>query len=132
MSEPVVPAAAATWHRAATRAELDAAGGALRVRVAGRTLALFVWRHQVYAIDDRCPHRGSPLHTGLREPDGYIACLDHGWEYSLLDGCGRIEWMGCVARYDVEERDGEIHVLATVREPHVVRLRLPGDEDDPV
>jgi nitrite reductase/ring-hydroxylating ferredoxin subunit len=129
--QPLIPPEAPpTWHRAASRAEVDAAGGAMRVKVAGRTLALIVWRGRVHAIDDRCPHRGAPLHTGIREHDGYIGCLDHGWEFNLVDGQGRSDWMGCVGRYDVEERDGDVWVLASVREPFLVRLSLPIADDE--
>ena len=35
--------------------------------------------------------------------------LMHGCS-GLLDGKGRDEWMGCVGRFDVEERSGEIFV----------------------
>jgi nitrite reductase (NADH) small subunit len=121
----------ATWHVVASRAQLVAGKGALRVKVAGRTLALLSWRERVYAIDDSCPHRGSPLSTGIVEPDGYVSCLDHGWEYSLTDGQGRKEWMGCVASYPVDAEGDDIRVLVAPREATVVRLRLPGDEDDP-
>jgi nitrite reductase/ring-hydroxylating ferredoxin subunit len=120
----------AAWHRVASRAELAAAKGGMRVKAQGRTLALLEWRGQVFAINDHCPHRGSPLHTGIVQHDGYIACLDHGWEFSLVDGKGRDEWMGCVGRYDVEERGGDIFVLMAPREDPVVRLRLPDSDDD--
>jgi nitrite reductase (NADH) small subunit len=120
----------AEGHQVASRAELDAARGALRVKALGHTLALLVWRGRVFAINDHCPHRGSPLHTGIVQHDGFVSCLDHGWEFSLVDGKGRDEWMGCVGRYDVEERAGEIFVRLAPREAPVVNIRFPDDEGD--
>ena len=97
------------WELAATRAELDAAKGGLRVKLLGRWVALLVHGDRVHAIDDRCPHRGSSLADGIVE-DGYVSCLEHGWEYSLTDGQGRRPWEGCVEIFECEQRGAEIWV----------------------
>jgi nitrite reductase (NADH) small subunit len=102
------------WHRAATRAEVQAAGG-LQVRLGGRSIALLWWRDRVFALQDHCPHRGSPLHTGILSPDGFLSCLDHGWEYSLETGCGRAGYEGCADTFEVEDRAGDIWVKVTFR-----------------
>ncbi|MEX2375203.1 MAG: Rieske 2Fe-2S domain-containing protein [Dehalococcoidia bacterium] len=40
----------------------------------------------VYALNDRCPHRGVPLSLGTQEFPGTITCPYHGWTYDLSDG----------------------------------------------
>jgi nitrite reductase (NADH) small subunit len=115
MSLPVVnDGGAGQWVRATTRAELDAAGAGVRVKLLGRWVALLIWQGRVHAIDDRCPHRGSSLAEGIVEPDGYVSCLDHGWEYSLTTGEGKRGFEGCAPVFPVEEREGgEIWVRVT-------------------
>jgi nitrite reductase (NADH) small subunit len=97
------------WHRVGTRAEIDSRK--LRRALAGtRWVALHVHGGRVHAIGDTCPHRGATLSNGVVGADGFVACPEHGWEYSLLTGAGREAWEGCVARYEVEEREGEVFV----------------------
>ena len=38
--------------------------GRISVRIGGRSLALFFHEGKVYAMDNRCPHMGFPLHRG--------------------------------------------------------------------
>ncbi len=38
--------------------------GRLVVHVEGQTIALFLVSDWVYAVDNRCPHMGFPLHRG--------------------------------------------------------------------
>jgi len=71
------------------------------VRVAGRSIGVFNVDGQFYAIRNRCPHQGAPLCEGklwgaLRSdaPGSFeysvtkdiIACIQHGWEFSLRTG----------------------------------------------
>ena len=43
---------------------------------------------QVFALDDRCPHKGGPLSQGIVAGDG-VACPLHNWSIGLSDGCAR-------------------------------------------
>jgi len=71
-------------------AELDEGKGvAVTLRAPdGSTLelALFRSRGVVYALEDRCPHRGARLSTGPVYEPCKIACLDHGWSIDLRTG----------------------------------------------
>lgn len=42
----------------------------------------------VYALRDRCPHRGVPLSHGNQQFDGTLSCPYHGWTFEL--GTGRL------------------------------------------
>ena len=71
------------------------------VRVAGRSIGVFNVRGQFYALRNRCPHQGAPLCEGklwgaLKSdvPGSFeynpvkdiIACIQHGWEFSVRTG----------------------------------------------
>ncbi|MGW4489494.1 Rieske 2Fe-2S domain-containing protein [Amycolatopsis sp. NPDC004368] len=40
----------------------------------------------VYALKDRCPHRGVPLSQGNQQFPGTISCPYHGWTFDLKTG----------------------------------------------
>lgn len=40
----------------------------------------------VYALHNRCPHRGVPLSEGDQQFPGTVSCPYHGWTYDLTDG----------------------------------------------
>src|SRR5262249_6828788 len=56
------------------------------VTVCGERIALVRDKGIVYALHDRCPHRGVPLSLGRRQFPGTISCPYHGWTYGLGDG----------------------------------------------
>jgi 3-phenylpropionate/trans-cinnamate dioxygenase ferredoxin subunit len=71
------------------------------VRVAGRSIGVFNVAGQFYAIRNRCPHQGAPLCEGklwgalksdvpgnfeYNETKDILACIQHGWEFSVRTG----------------------------------------------
>jgi nitrite reductase/ring-hydroxylating ferredoxin subunit len=40
---------------------------------------------EIHAIDNRCPHEGYPLSTGMLK-DGILTCEWHNWKFRLCDG----------------------------------------------
>ena len=40
---------------------------------------------EIFAIDNRCPHEGYPLSTGMLK-DGILTCEWHNWKFRLCDG----------------------------------------------
>ncbi len=55
------------------------------VEVNGRMIAVFREQDQYYALEDSCPHQGSPLADGAVE-EKRVTCAWHGWRFSLEDG----------------------------------------------
>ena len=76
--------------------------GARRVaRPQGLPVALFRnAKGRVFALLDRCPHRGGPLSQGIVFGDG-VACPLHNWTIGLDDGCAREPDSGCTPRFSV-------------------------------
>lgn len=55
---------------------------------------------EVFALADKCPHKGGPLSQGIvfgRK----VACPLHNWNIQLEDGCAVAPDVGCARRYPV-------------------------------
>jgi nitrite reductase/ring-hydroxylating ferredoxin subunit len=71
--------------RAATLEELKTKR-MLVVRGAGYPLLVVYDDGKVFALDNRCPHLGFPLHRGSVE-DGILTCHWHHARFDLASGC---------------------------------------------
>lgn len=85
------------------------ATGSLLVKSEKHTIALFYSDNQVYAIDNRCPHMGFPLH-GSTCKDGIVTCPWHYARFDLASGGTFDSWADDVPSFPVEIRDGEVWV----------------------
>jgi nitrite reductase/ring-hydroxylating ferredoxin subunit len=94
------------YVRAARLADVRAAG-TLAVQVDGHAVALFAQGDAVYAVDNRCPHMGFPLHRGTVS-DGILTCHWHHARFDLASGGTFDQWADDVRAYPVEIRDGEV------------------------
>ena len=81
----------------------------LAVNINGHPLALFSVGSQVYAVDNRCPHMGFPLHRGSVK-DGILTCHWHHARFDLASGGTFDQWADDVPVYPVEVRGEEIYV----------------------
>jgi nitrite reductase/ring-hydroxylating ferredoxin subunit len=70
--------------RACSLSELRAAGRQV-VHLDGHVLCLFAVDEEVYAVDNRCPHMGFPLHRGT-VCDGILTCHWHHARFDLATG----------------------------------------------
>jgi phenylpropionate dioxygenase-like ring-hydroxylating dioxygenase large terminal subunit len=103
----------------------------------GEKIALIRDGGQVYALNDRCPHRGVPLSQGNQQFPGTLSCPYHGWTYDLTDGLlcavitdgpqSPIRGKVNVQTYPVAERMGMVWVYAPLadEEPHPIDEQLP-------
>ena len=87
--------------------------GARRVRRAqGHEVAVFRnAENKVFALLDRCPHKGGPLSQGIVYGDT-VACPLHNWQIGLNDGCAQAPDVGCTQRFTVRIQDGEVALNA--------------------
>jgi nitrite reductase (NADH) small subunit len=73
--------------------------------------------NQVFALLDRCPHKGGPLSQGIVFGTS-VACPLHNWTIGLDDGCARSPDQGCTPSFSCRVRDGQVLLdpveLATV------------------
>ncbi len=64
---------------------------------------------KVYAVDNRCPHMGFPLHRGS-VCDGILTCHWHHARFDLESGGTFDPWADDVQAYDVLIEDGIVYV----------------------
>ena len=88
--------------------------GARRVRrPAGKDVAVFrTGSDGVFALLDRCPHKGGPLSQGIVFGE-HVACPLHNWAISLVDGQARAPDIGCATRFAVRVEAGVVSLLAS-------------------
>jgi nitrite reductase/ring-hydroxylating ferredoxin subunit len=107
--------------RAASLAELRASGR-LVVHVDRHTLCLFADGDEVYAVDNRCPHMGFPLHRGTL-CDGILTCHWHHARFDLSTGGTFDPWADDLRRFPVEVRGDDVLVDLRPREDVVDHQR---------
>jgi nitrite reductase/ring-hydroxylating ferredoxin subunit len=85
------------------------------VRADGVRIMLYKKGEGLYALSDRCSHRGCPLHLG-QVNDLMVECSCHGSIFRLSDG-GVVRGPATVPApfYEVRCQDGKVEVRLTVR-----------------
>ena len=62
---------------------------------------------QVFALLDRCPHKGGPLSQGIVFGTS-VACPLHNWTIGLDDGQARAPDEGCTQRFSCRVDGGQV------------------------
>ena len=77
------------------------------VTVEGRTVLVLTDQGNVYALDNRCPHMGFPLHRGTVR-DGILTCHWHHAKFDLAGGCTFDPFADDVTAFRVEVENGRV------------------------
>ncbi len=64
---------------------------------------------EVFAIRDRCPHKGGALSQGIVYGDK-VACPLHNWSIRLTNGEAVAPDEGCARKFEVKVEGGVVHV----------------------
>jgi nitrite reductase/ring-hydroxylating ferredoxin subunit len=106
----------------AARLEDVQAAGCVVVNLQGEGIALFAHDRAVYAIDNRCPHMGFPLHRGTLK-DGILTCHWHHARFDLASGGTFDQFADDVRAFPTIVREGEVWVdLAPRGDPRTHQL----------
>lgn len=54
----------------------------------------------VFALEDRCPHKGGPLSQGIVH-GRKVTCPLHGWNIELDSGCAVAPDVGCAREFPI-------------------------------
>ena len=93
---------------------------------------------KVFALLDRCPHKGGPLSQGIVFGET-VACPLHNMTIGLADGCARAPDEGCTPKFACKVDAGQVFLdageLATLAidllAPRAGPGALPGAVGDP-
>ncbi len=109
MSAVMKPATAVTWTRICRVDEIPQLGARV-VKSAHGNIAVFRnGEDEVFALLDKCPHKGGPLSQGIvfgRK----VACPLHGWNIGLDDGAAVAPDHGCTRSFAVKLVDGAVFI----------------------
>lgn len=98
------------WLRVCARDEIPLRGARVLRREGRDDVALFRTQDDhVFAVVDRCPHRGGPLSQGIVHGRS-VTCPLHGWDIGLEDGRAAAPDVGCTRTLQVRALDGGIYL----------------------
>lgn len=88
--------------------------GARLVKTAQGCVAVFrTADDRVFALDDRCPHKGGPLSEGIVHGTS-VTCPLHNWVFDMSSGAAQGADEGRVRTHPLRLRQGRILLDATL------------------
>ena len=107
-----------TWQLICAVDDIPVLGARRVARAQGLDVAVFRnASHEVFALLDRCPHKGGPLSQGLVFGRS-VACPLHNWTIALDNGHAAAPDEGCTPSFQVKVEEGQVYLdaedLATV------------------
>jgi nitrite reductase (NADH) small subunit len=82
--------------------------GARVVKTSRGDIAIFrTAADKIFALDDKCPHKGGPLSQGIVQGDA-VTCPLHNWLIDLKTGEAQGADEGCTRTIAVQLKDGRI------------------------
>ena len=92
--------------------------GARLIRTADGCVALFrTADDRVFALDDRCPHKGGPLSEGIVHGH-QVTCPLHNWVFDLNTGTAQGTDEGAVRTWPVTVSNGRVLISADLLSRH--------------
>ena len=92
----------AEWKAICLLADIPVLGARRVTRSEGHPVAIFRnAENKLFALLDRCPHKGGPLSQGIVFGES-VACPLHNWTIGLADGCAKAPDAGCTQRFAVK------------------------------
>ena len=113
------------WKRICLVSDIPVLGSRRVARSAGMDVALFRNAQDlVFALLDRCPHKGGPLSQGIVFGTS-VACPLHNWTIGLGDGCAKAPDQGCTPRFAVRVEQGAVYLSAQELAEHALEWAAP-------
>lgn len=66
-------------------------------------------RNEIFALKDKCPHKGGPLSQGMVS-DRQVTCPLHGWNVHLDSGEAVAPDKGCTHRHQVKVEENIVYL----------------------
>lgn len=95
------------WRRICALDDIPRLGARVVRSVHGNIAVFRTADDEVFALADKCPHKGGPLSQGIvfgRK----VACPLHGWSIGLDDGRAAAPDVGCARTFAVKVEEGAV------------------------
>jgi nitrite reductase (NADH) small subunit len=106
-----------TWIEIGKVSDIPRRGARCVETPEGRVAVFRTAEDRIFAIDDRCPHRGGPLSQGIVH-GAAVTCPLHNWAISLETGKALGADEGAVRTIDVRTEGDRLFIAI---EPHASR-----------
>jgi nitrite reductase (NADH) small subunit len=109
------------WKAVCSVADIPVLGSRVVQRSGKPDVAIFRnGEDKIFALLDRCPHKGGPLSQGIVFGER-VACPLHNWNIELGSGCAMAPDEGCTQKFSVKVEAGQVHLdLAELNMPAMV------------
>ena len=113
------------WTLICNMTDIPVLGSRRVERTHGMDVAVFRnSQDEVFALLDRCPHKGGPLSQGIVFGT-HVACPLHNWSIGLCDGQASLPDEGCTPKFSVKLEEGRVYLLAAELQGHATDLVRP-------
>ncbi len=113
------------WKQICLLQDIPVLGARRVARPRGMAVAVFrTEANEVFALLDRCPHKGGPLSQGIVFGSS-VACPLHNWTIGLADGCAKAPDVGSTPRFSVKVEDGAVYLDGLEIAHHALDLLPP-------
>ena len=113
------------WTLICNLTDIPVLGSRRVTRESGMDVAVFRnGQDEVFALLDRCPHKGGPLSQGIVFGT-HVACPLHNWNIGLCDGQASLPDEGCTPKFSVKLEDGAVYLKAAELQGHATDLVRP-------
>jgi nitrite reductase (NADH) small subunit len=113
------------WVPICRVADIPRLGSRRVARDHGLPVAVFrTAEDKVFALLDRCPHKGGQLSQGIVFGES-VACPLHNWAIGLADGCAKAPDEGCTSKFACRVDDGRVFLDASELATRALDLPAP-------
>src|ERR1039457_1829838 len=100
------------WQAVCSVVDIPVLGARVVKRAEKPDVAIFRnSENKIFALLDRCPHKGGPLSQGIVFGER-VACPLHNWNIELPTGCAVPPDEGCTQRFSLKVQDGQVYLDA--------------------
>jgi nitrite reductase (NADH) small subunit len=113
------------WIKVCALADIPVLGARRVARATGMDVAVFRNdQNEVFALLDRCPHKGGPLSQGMVF-GSHVACPLHNWSIGLCSGQAAAPDVGCTPKFSVRLEGGQVFLDRSELASHAVDQTRP-------
>ena len=113
------------WKKICLVNDIPVLGSRRVARAQGLDVAIFRnSEDKVFALLDRCPHKGGPLSQGIVFGT-HVACPLHNWSIGLCDGQASAPDEGCTPKFSCKVEAGEVFLDAQELATQALDLQRP-------